>query len=221
LENIYGPDNFEFMTEKKNVVVHPNSLPRIMSTEESTSTGTTKSMNMSLNNTSPSQPKSPPKKRSKSAYSGKKVKARCLLINHTQFKNGNSSDHTHQLEQVPKWGGTAHLDGNTAVKLSNICPIDNYLTIFYLYLKRNPTVLDLLKVSSAEYTKCLVDVVSAFDKSYFPIGKVIWLKQFPKFNFHTSGTVDVWGCELDMIMPRLAPILSTTLQTHCDANDCP
>ena len=213
------------MTENKNnVIVHPNFLPRIMSVEECTSAGTTKPINTkeSPTNTSPSQTKSPPKKRSKPTYSGKKVKARCSLMNYTQFKNGDSPDLTHQPEEVPRWGGTALLDGNAMVKLINTCPIDNYLTIFYLYLKHNSTILEQLKVSAARYAKCcLVDVVSAFDKSNFSTGKVIWLKQFPKFNFKTPGTVDVWGCELDMIMPCLAPILSSTLKTHCNANDCP
>ena len=122
---------------------------------------------------------------------------------------------------VPAWGGTANLGGNIVIKLINTCPIDNYLTIFYLYLKEHQNVLESLKTSSAEYAKRLVQIVLAFERRDFATGKVIWLKQFGNFDFSTSGTVDVWGCELDMVMPCLAPILSSTLQMSCDTIDCP
>ena len=46
---------------------------------------------------------------------------------------------------VPAWGGTANLDGNIVIKLINTCPIDNYLTIFDLYLKEHQNVLESLK----------------------------------------------------------------------------
>ena len=61
----------------------------------------------------------------------------------------------------------------------------------------------------------------AFERRDFATGKVIWLKQVANFDFSTSGTVDVWGCELDMVMPCLAPILSSTMQMSCDTSDCP
>lgn len=36
-----------------------------------------------------------------------------------------------------------------------------------------------------------------------------------------SGTTDVWGCEQDMLMPCLAPILHNTQETVCNSHDCP
>ncbi|CAB4013241.1 Hypothetical predicted protein [Paramuricea clavata] len=45
--------------------------------------------------------------------------------------------------------------------------------------------------------------------------------QFPQFSFATSGTVDVWGCEQDMILPCLRPILSNSVRSFCDSPHCP
>jgi hypothetical protein len=76
--------------------------------------------------------------------------AKCSLASpHTEFK-GSSEDGTETVLPVPAWGGCANLDGNIAIKLINTCPIDNYLTIFYLYLKQHPNVLEQLEFSSAE-----------------------------------------------------------------------
>jgi hypothetical protein len=151
----------------------------------------------------------------------KMKKAKCSLVStHAKFK-GSSEDGTQRVLPVPAWGGCENLDGNIAIKLINTCPIDNYLTIFYLYLKQHPNVLEQLELSSAEYAKRLVQIVIALDAQDFAAGKIIWLRQFPNFDFSASRTVDVWGCELDMVMLCLAPILSSTLQMSCDANKCP
>ncbi|CAB4001503.1 Hypothetical predicted protein, partial [Paramuricea clavata] len=128
----------------------------------------------------------------------KMKKAKCSLVStHAEFQ-GSSEDGTQRVLPVPVWGGCANLDGNIAIKLINTCPIDNYLTIFYLYLKEHPNVLEQLELSSAEYAKRLVQIVIAFDAQDFATGKIIWLRQFPNFDFSASRTVDVWGCELDM-----------------------
>ena len=109
------------------------------------------------------------------------------------------------------------------IKPLNTCPIDNYLTIFYLYLKDHPQVLHHLLASAADhrYATCLLDVVQSFDNAAAGTGKVHWLQQFSKFNFTLSGTVNVWGCEQDMFVPCLTPVTTTSLNTTCTSQDCP
>jgi hypothetical protein len=86
---------------------------------------------------------------------------------------------------VPRWGSTASLDGNIQVKLLNTCPIDNYLTIFYLYFNLYPDMYNLypdmynqLALSSAQFAQYLTETVSQFRKGEFALGKVHWLQQF-------------------------------------------
>ena len=119
--------------------------------------------------------------------------------------------------------GTAYLDESIVIKLINTCPINSYLTIFYMYLKSHPAVLNYLISSSSceNYAKCLTEVVSPFEDEEYGSGKVQWLKQFPQFNFAPSGTVDVWGCKQDMILPCLSPIFSNSVSSFCDSPDCP
>ena len=124
---------------------------------------------------------------------------------------------------VPKWGGFAYLHDNVVIKLINTCPIDNYLTIFYLYLKEHPEVLYQLSqlAKSDRYARCLNNVVQSFDDAASGAGKVHWLQQFTQFNFESSSTVDVWGCEQDIFVPCLAPVTTSTLRTICSSKDCP
>lgn len=60
-----------------------------------------------------------------------------------------------------------------------------------------------------------------FADEEFGAGKVQWLRQFSQFDFSSSGTVDVWGCEQDMVLPCLSPILSNSVRSFCDSPHCP
>ena len=115
------------------------------------------------------------------------------------------------------------MDESIVIKLINTCPIDNYLTIFFLYLESHPGVLNTLTASSpnASYAKCQSEVVSFFTTEEYGSGKVQWLRQFPKFDFTSTGTVDVWGCEQDMILPCFSSILSNSVWSFCNSPHCP
>ena len=97
---------------------------------------------------------------------------------------------------VPKCGGTAHLSGNAVIKLVNTCPIDNYFTIFYLFLKYHSKVLDQLKSSSSQYAIYLVNIVQLFEKAEFAEGKTLWLKK-----------IDVWGVQARYVHALSSPNL--------------
>ena len=122
---------------------------------------------------------------------------------------------------VPPWGGSCILKDHVHIKLINTCPIDNYLTIFYLHLLNHPNVLHELRLSPAVYAQCLLDVVAPFNNKDFARGKMHWLRQFPKYDFSFSSTVDVWGCEQDMVLPCLSPTLSNKFISTCDSHHCP
>jgi hypothetical protein len=98
----------------------------------------------------------------------------------------------------------AILDSKTAV-IDKIC-LRYYGTGYppmppSLYLKQHPTVLEQLELSSAEYAKCLVQIVIAFDAQDFA-GKIIWLRHFPILTFLqrellTYGVANLtWQCRV-------------------------
>jgi hypothetical protein len=93
-----------------------------------------------------------------------------------------------------------------------------------LYLLSHPAVLNsLIEYASPceTYAKCLSEVVSSFADEEYAAGKLQWLKQLSQFDFSTSATVDVWGCEQDMVLPCLRPILSNSVCSVCDSPYCP
>ena len=59
------------------------------------------------------------------------------------------------------------------------------------------------------YARCLNDVVQSFDDAASGARKVHWMQQFTQFNFESSSTVDVWGCEQDMFVPCLATVTTS------------
>ena len=67
------------------------------------------------------------------------------------------------------------------------------------------------------YAKCLSEVVSSFADEEYAAGKLQWLKQLSQFDFSMSATVDVWGCEQDMVLPCLRQILSNSVCSVCDS----
>ena len=179
-DKLFGPDNFNFKTLNKCLVIPKASQPSFVHDhdiwEEQFKLPKVKQ-------------KTYPKARCSLEKSFSKVEAAS-----TSGKK-NASD-----IWVPKWGGFAYLQDTVVIKLTNTCPIDNYLTILYLYLKEHSEVLYQLSQWAIEekYARCLNDVVRSFDDA--GAGKVHWLQQFPKFNFTVSSTVDVWRSEQDMFL---------------------
>ena len=151
-------------------------------------------------------------------------KARCSLEKSFNAVKASASDKNNSFDiWVPRWGGFAYLQDTVVIKLINTCSVDNYFTIFYLYLKEHPEVLNQLSqlAKDERYARCLNDVVQSFDAAATGAGKVHWLQQFPQFNFAVSSTVDIWGCEQDMFVPCLALVTVNTLKTTCTSKDCP
>lgn len=202
-DKLFGPDNFNFKNLNKCLVIPKASQPSFVYDhaiwEEQFKLPKVKQ-------------KTNPKARCSLEKSFSKVEAAS-----TSGKK-NASD-----IWVPKWGGFAYLQDTIVIKLTNACPIDNYLTILYLYLKEHSEVLYQLSQWAIEekYARCLNDVVRSFDDAAAGAGKVHWLQQFPKFNFTVSSTVDVWGSEQDMFVLCLASLMTTTLKTTCSSKDCP
>lgn len=94
-------------------------------------------------------------------FNTSKSKAPCSLeVNYGESTSG--PEHVH----VPKWGGVAKLDDEIRIKLINTCPIDNYLTIFYLHYKDHPEVDNQLTQSAPlhPYINYLTQALHKFNK---------------------------------------------------------
>ena len=214
MEKILGPDNFTFKTINKSVVVHEDSRPEFVYTHHTWEVNSSKDTNNEMD----IEMVDLPKEKIHAHTTLGEPKARCSLNTNCYGKMRGTKQ-----TLVPKWGGIADLDDGIHIKLINTCPIDNYLTLFYLYFKSHPDIYNQLKHSPESNTiaNYLIQTLEHFDDEEFAIGKVHWLKQFPNFDFSLSGTVNVWGSEQDMIMPCLAPILHSTQETICNSDNCP
>ena len=67
---------------------------------------------------------------------------------HVALPRTGRNKEAHAVLQVPPWGGTVTVPHQGQVNLVNTCPIDNFLTIFYVLMKtRNKFFLYLLRSS--------------------------------------------------------------------------
>jgi len=123
---------------------------------------------------------------------------------------------------VPPWGGAVVVPHQGQVKLVKTCPIDNFLTIFYVLMKRHDKFMQYLKRSPEPYSVTLITICQMFDNGDFAEGKCAWLKLFPG-RFDLSGTVqlDLWGNEEELFVSRLFSSLETTFTSTCSSPHCP
>lgn len=123
---------------------------------------------------------------------------------------------------VPPWGGAVFNTNYPQLQLlKNTCPIDNYLTIFYVLLSDHNTFYDQLVSCVESYATHLVQIKHLFDQRLYSDGKLLWLSLFPgRFNFN-SPALDLWGNEDDLFISRLYPAISSSYSSRCSALACP
>ena len=123
---------------------------------------------------------------------------------------------------VPPWGGplnnTAHM---VTQSLTNTCPIDNYLTIFYVLLTDHKKLHQELVKSTEIFAGTLIHIKNLFDTRMFPEAKLEWLHLFPARFDLTAPIIDLWGNEDDLFLSRLQPVLRTTHTGTCSSPACP
>lgn len=123
--------------------------------------------------------------------------------------------------QVPPWGGTLNNVTNmTTQSLTNTCPIDNYLTIFYVLMTDSKELYQELFMSTEVYAAALIRIKNLFDAKKFSEGKLEWMYLFPGFNL-TSAVIDLWGNEDDLFLSRLQPAVRTKYNGTCSSPTCP
>ena len=122
---------------------------------------------------------------------------------------------------VPPWGG-AVFSTNTAVKtLINTCPIDNYLTIFYVIMTEHGGFYRHLQSSFELYAVQLVKIKNLFDKRMYSEGKLTWITSlFPGRFDMTRPVLDLWGNEEELSISCLGPS-KTSYNTFCSSQACP
>ena len=143
LDDVYGPDIYKFKTVNKCLIIPQNCQPTFTYAHHDW-----KQQYRYAKSECQTQPK-----------------ARCSLA--SSFENvkhtASSTEESTCTTWVPKWGGYAYLQDTITIKLTNTCPIDNYLTMFYLFLKERPEVIGMPRNSDVRYAKALVKVVGSFD----------------------------------------------------------
>ena len=124
---------------------------------------------------------------------------------------------------VPPWGGVFGIPLGGQISLVNTCPIDNFLTIFYVLIKQQTKFAQHLSTSTESYARILIDrIVKMFDNGYFAEGKCEWLKLFPgRFNLEQPGQINLWGNEEELFVSRTTSALESTFTSTCPSKHCP
>ena len=123
---------------------------------------------------------------------------------------------------VPPWGGTLNNTAHMVTQsLTNTCPIDNYLTIFYVLLTDHKKLHQELVKSTEIFAGTLIHIKNLFDTRMFPEAKLEWLHLFPARFDLTAPIIDLWGNEDDLFLSRLQPVLRTTHTGTCSSPACP
>lgn len=125
--------------------------------------------------------------------------------------------------RVPPWGGACFCAGSAyfVSQLKNTCPIDNYLTIFYVLMCEHNSFLQYLNNSIDDYARTLIKVKDLFDQGMHFEGKMQWLSLFPgRFNMNVP-ILDLWGNEEELFLSHLRPVTCTTYSGTCSSFGCP
>ena len=108
------------------------------------------------------------------------------------------------------------------VNLVNTCPIDNFLTIFYVLMKTRNKFFQYLLRSPELYAITLIKICEMFNDGNFAEGKCEWLNLFPgRFNLAQSVQLDLWGNDEDRFASRLYSALQTSFTSTCLSPRCP
>lgn len=127
----------------------------------------------------------------------------------------------HAVLQVPLWGGTVTVPHQGQVNLVNTCPIDNFLTIFYVLMKTRNKFFQYLLRSPELYAVTLLKICKMVIDGNFAEGKCEWLKLFPgRFNLAQLGQLDLWGNEDDLFVSRLYSAGETSFTSTCQSPHC-
>ncbi len=145
---------------------------------------------------------------------------------HVALPNGSSTKLLNnvidQSVKVPPWGGVFVIPLGGQISLVNTCPIDNFLTIFYVLIKQHQRFAQHLSTSIESYASVLYRIVEMFDNGCFAEGKCEWLKLFPgRFNLEQPGQLNLWGNEDELFASRMISTLESTFTSTCPSKHCP
>ena len=123
---------------------------------------------------------------------------------------------------VPPWGRVFGILQGGQISLVNTCPIDNFLTIFYVLIKQHTKFAQHLSTSTKSYARILTDrIVQNFDNGAFAEGKCEWLKLFlGRFNLEQPGQINLWGNEEELFVSRTTSTLESTFTSTCPSKHC-
>jgi len=107
-----------------------------------------------------------------------------------------------RMPRVPLRGGECILEGGVQTTLTNTCPVDNFLAMFFLLWKENQALHSSLTQRTEPCIEALLEATRQFQNGEFARGKVAWLRQLPQFNFGTCGSINVWGNEHDLFRKK-------------------
>lgn len=126
-----------------------------------------------------------------------------------------------QSLRVPPWGGAVYNSNSSVRLLTNTCPIDNYLTIFFVLMSDYSAFFSELNASVDIYATELVRIKKLFEQGRHADGKLSWVSLFHGRFPLTSPILDLWGNEEDMFLSRLQPTASSKYSGTCSSPACP
>lgn len=122
--------------------------------------------------------------------------------------------------RVPPWGGAVLLCNEGVRRLTNTCPIDNYLTILYVLMVDHKYFNNYISNSVDNYAAQLVNIKQLFSTGYFADGKLEWLQLHPGCFNLSSPTLDLWGNEEELSLYYLESA-KTSYRGVCSSTVCP
>lgn len=126
-----------------------------------------------------------------------------------------------QSLRVPPWGGPVHNSNHAVRMLTNTCPIDNFLTIFYVLMNDFNAFYTQLRDSVDSYASVLIKIKHLFDQGHYADGKLCWISLFQGRFPLNLPTLDLWGNEEDMFISRLQPTTMSKYSGTCSSHACP
>lgn len=126
-----------------------------------------------------------------------------------------------QSLRVPPWGGAVYNSNSSVRLLTNTCPIDNYLTIFFVLMSDYSAFFSELNASVDIYATELVRIKKLFEQGRHADGKLSWVSLFHGRFPLTSPILDLWGNEEDMFLSRLQPTASSKYSGTWSSPACP
>lgn len=122
------------------------------------------------------------------------------------------------------WGGY-YWDKGRKMILQDTCPIDNFLLMFCVWLGKNKSAFQRMKID-ANVKENLNGSITLIKQRLFGEAKATWMQSFPDFptkfiSAQNPNVVKLFGNEFNQFVSKLKPMMMTSCDSTCSNEMCP